>query len=179
MFTYVIDQYFDETDNPRDWDNLGLMATWHRRYTLGDNQPSTAPDEWLSDLLKEHPSAIILPLYLYDHGGITISTAPFSCPWDSGQVGYIYTTPERVREMGIGGEWKRLTKARREAIKEMLSAEVKTYDQYIRGDVYSFIIKDEDGEIIEAGHGYYDRDECEQEAQENLKYYQDQDRKKA
>jgi len=33
---------------------------------------------------------VILPLYLYDHGGITMSTGAFSCPWDSGQVGWIY-----------------------------------------------------------------------------------------
>ena len=162
MYTYVIDQYFDDYDNPREWDNLGTIASWHRRYNLGDAQPSAAPDEWLADLLKEHPTAIVLPLYLYDHGGITISTAPFSCRWDSGQVGYIYTTLERARDLGHG--WKRLTKARREAIADMLRAEVKTYDQYIRGEIYRFTIEDEDGNYIDSCGGYYDREHCEQEA---------------
>ena len=30
--------------------------------------------------------AIVQPLYLYDHGGITMNTTGFSCSWDSGQV---------------------------------------------------------------------------------------------
>ena len=37
-----------------------------------------------------------LPLYLYDHGGITMSTNPFSCPWDDGgQVGWIYASKQK------------------------------------------------------------------------------------
>lgn len=30
------------------------------------------------------------PIYAYIHGGITISTKPFSCSWDSGVIGYVY-----------------------------------------------------------------------------------------
>lgn len=26
-------------DSPREWSNLGVMACWHRNYTLGDVQP--------------------------------------------------------------------------------------------------------------------------------------------
>lgn len=52
-------------------------------------------DEILSIIRKKF---IILPLYLYDHGGITISTRPFSCPWDSGQVGYIYASKDKFRK---------------------------------------------------------------------------------
>jgi hypothetical protein len=44
-------------------------------------------------------------LYLYDHGGITISTGPFSCPRDSGQVGFIYASHKQIRDH-FG--WKRL-----------------------------------------------------------------------
>ena len=36
------DEFFDS--NPRDWDNLGVMACWHRRYDLGDEQPQCSPD---------------------------------------------------------------------------------------------------------------------------------------
>ncbi len=41
---------------------------------------------------------VILPLYLYDHGGITMSTGPFSCRWDSGQVGWIYAEKKKFIE---------------------------------------------------------------------------------
>ena len=176
-YTYIVDQYCDEVDSPRDWDNLGLMVCWHRRYNLGDEQPRLDPADWAAWLKKEHPNAVILPLYLYDHSGITISTTPFSCSWDSGQVGYIYTTLERARDTGHG--WKRLTAKRREAVKDMLRAEVKTYDQYIRGEVYRFTIEDEDGTYIYSGGGYYGRDDCEKEAREFIDGYLTDDRKAA
>ena len=44
---------------------------------------------------------LMLPLYLYDHSGITMNTTGFSCPWDSGQVGWIYASKEdALREFG-------------------------------------------------------------------------------
>jgi hypothetical protein len=175
-YTYIVEQYFDEVDSPRDWDNLGVMVCWHGRYSLGDEQPRLEPAEWAAWLKKEHPNAIILPLYLYDHSGITISTTPFSCSWDSGQIGYIYTTPERVRD--IGHSWNRLTAKRREAVEDMLRSEVAIYDQFIRGEVYRFTIEDEDGNYIDSCGGYYDRDHCEQEARDCVDSY-NQDRKAA
>src|ERR1035437_9220798 len=37
-----------------------------------------------------------LPVYVYEHGAVMIraegSGNPFSCPWDSGQSGYVYVT---------------------------------------------------------------------------------------
>jgi hypothetical protein len=159
MFTYVIDQHCEEFDNPRDGYGTGIIATWHRRYNLGDEQPTQAPDAWLSDLLKREPRAIVLPVYLYDHGGITISTAPFSCPWDSGQIGYIYTTPDRVQE--IYAAWKNLTAPRIQELTRRLNHEIEIYDQYLRGDLYRYTVLDENGEHHDQGQGYYDAAECE------------------
>jgi len=85
------------------------------------------------EILDKH--LIILPLYLYDHSGITISTKPFSCPWDSGQVGFIYVEKKKVKEEW---GWKRLTPDRIKKIERFLKAEVEVYDQYLRGDVYGF-----------------------------------------
>lgn len=52
----------------------------------------------LQDILDSLDKYIILPLFLYDHSGITISTGPFSCPWDSGQVGWIYAEKKKLIE---------------------------------------------------------------------------------
>jgi hypothetical protein len=68
---------------------------------------------------------------------ITINTGGYSCPWDSGQVGFIYVSREKVREE-YG--WKVITKKREEKIVEILRDEVKTYDQYLTGDVYGYIV---------------------------------------
>lgn len=78
---------------------------------------------------------IILPLYLYDHSGITMNTGGFSCPWDSGQVGYIYISrKDALKEHG----WKILTAKRREQVQNFLENSVKEYDCYLRGEGYGF-----------------------------------------
>lgn len=49
----------------------------------------------LRDILDSLDKYVILPLFLYDHSGITMSTSVFSCPWDSGQVGWIYASKQK------------------------------------------------------------------------------------
>src|SRR4030042_1625044 len=95
----------DAADPRTEYDNLGTMVCWHKKYKLGDKHNYQNSDEFLTDNLAVNTAgnlqsikdtAIILPLFLYDHSGITMSTKPFSCPWDSGQVGYIYVTREKL-----------------------------------------------------------------------------------
>jgi len=113
--------------------------------------------------------AVILPLYLFDHSGMTVSTTPFSCPWDSGQAGFAYMLLEEARRE-CGGEEDPKEWARR-----MIEAEVKEYGQYLSGDVWGFEIKEydwnpdseeweEEGEVVESCYAFYGRDYCEEEA---------------
>ena len=128
--------YYDfEPMNPRtEWDNLGKMICLHSRYDLGDKH-SFRDNEDIQEYIKENKITSILPLFLYDHSGITISTGSFYSPWDSGQVGYIWITDEKIRnEYGV----KRISKKLRLKILEYLESEVNTYDQYLTGDVYGF-----------------------------------------
>ncbi|KKL90535.1 hypothetical protein LCGC14_1903670 [marine sediment metagenome] len=132
--------------SPRGWDNLGTMACWHKRHALGDIQPLCPSDEFCEDL----PSGTIkLPLYVYDHGGLTISTHSFDCPWDSGPVGYIYAEPNRIKS-----EYN-VTEITDEVIERVTSAlrnEVKIYDQYLCGSVWGFIIEKECSECKSLTH---------------------------
>ena len=41
-------------ESPRDLDNAGTMVCWHRRYNLGDEQPSEDPDAWLNNLADSY-----------------------------------------------------------------------------------------------------------------------------
>lgn len=240
-------------ENPRDWDNLGTMVAWHRKYDLGDKHryadttdlfeslirdvldkslnmeySFAAPLDYENDVLFDcvmeflKPKDLegfvkqyytILPLYLYDHSGTIMNTTGFSCPWDSGQVGWIFCSHKRMKEetgytkdelfstdkhrtpqigervkiasrndlgqiKSISGNIavvdfdynKALNYRKKEnivsvpltEIKEVLSNkaeeilvnEVKIYDQYLRGDVYSFILED-NGDVIESCHGFY------------------------
>lgn len=126
--------------DPREYDNNGRMACWHRRYDLGDEQPLEDPAEWLDTVTAESKAAgfdpVVLPVYLYDHSGITISTGAFSCPWDSRQLGWIVATAETLESGGHD-----LTKLDREQIAEWLRGEVNYYDTWLRGEVYGYTIE--------------------------------------
>lgn len=159
-----------EPINPREWDNLGIMVCFHRRYNLGDKHGYSSPRDFLKNLAAElgmcpvevedatldnllghiRDNAVILPLYLYDHSGITMNTTGFSCPWDSGQVGWIYVTDERVRK-----EYGTLTAETVEQARQVLLGEVKVYDQYLRGDICGFVLKDTDGNHLDSCWGFY------------------------
>jgi hypothetical protein len=141
----------DMAESPREWDNLGTMVCFHRNYKLGDKHDFQTPDEVL-DFIKS-PDVISLPLFLYDHSGITMNTTGFSCPWDSGQVGIIYITKETIRkEMSRkrGNKYvpiKHVTKKDIERALDLLRSEVKTYDYYITGNVTGFVIEKDDEDI--------------------------------
>ena len=153
----------DNAESPRQWDNMGTMVCFHRRYNLGDEHNYDSPEEF-KQCVNEKDIAVILPLYIYDHSGITISTSPFSCPWDSGQVGWIYVTKEEVRETyGV----KRISKKLLERVTSYLIGDVKTYDQYLTGDVYGFSLVEKTAcdscqetteEILDSCWGFYGSD---------------------
>lgn len=165
-------QVYQETDSPespRDWDNLGVMVCFHRRYNLGDKNHGVMYSDYDSfdqlegDLMKNHDAVIILPLYLYDHSGLTISTRPFSSRWDSGQIGVIYTTKQKIRE--FFGIW-RVTDKLLDKAESVLKNEVLVYDQWLRGDIYGFTVSEfetcnlghEHENIINSCWGYYGSD---------------------
>lgn len=119
--------------NPREWDNLGTMLCYHRRYALGDQTGLPMVNAILIESRSEvdGEAALVLPLYLYDHGGLSISTEPFSCPFDSGKIGIIYATYNAIRkEYGK----KRISKKILAAARERLVAEVAEYNAYLHGD---------------------------------------------
>lgn len=159
--------------DPREDDNLGTMLCMHKRYDLGDKHNCKASDfgGW-SDaekfLRKEKGAVVVLPLYLYDHSGITISTKPFSCPWDSGQVGLISATREAVLENFLV---KKLSKKILARATECLQSEVETYDQFLRGDVYGFVISGPDDEHLDSCWGCYGLEYCEDEARSVAERY--------
>lgn len=135
--------------SPREDDNLGTMICWHRRYFLGDKHKFSTPDEFREWWKTQ--KGIILPLYLYDHSGITMSTSPFSCPWDSGQVGWLYVTNEKIRK---DFNTTRVTKKLREKVDRIVKCEVHAYDNYLRGNCYGYIHEDADGEHIDSCWGF-------------------------
>jgi len=131
--------YDTECFNPReDCDNFTKMVCFHGKYNLGDKHDYKQSDyeSWdeLKSAIKKDGGIFIAPLYLYDHSGITIKIGDFygcglpqgHAHFDSGQVGFIYTTKDKLKEFGI-------TKSR---AKKAIEGDVETYDMYLRGESY-------------------------------------------
>lgn len=122
---------FDPREDPDS--ELGNMICFHGRYNLGDKHDFADSIE-LEEFLKES-GALWLPLYLYDHSGITMRTSAFSCQWDSGQVGIIYVTKKVIRDRF---KVHNITKKVEKQAFDHLRMEVKTYDEYLTGQVYGY-----------------------------------------
>jgi hypothetical protein len=162
-----------DPESPRTWDNLGTMVCFHKRYELGDKtdyrtEDYDSWDELKEGIIKNEGEVVILPLYLYDHSGITISTSPFGCNFDSGRIGFIFVSKYKIKKEGID-ETK---------VEEYLKGEVSTYDQYLTGDVWGYQVYEietcdkghEHKNEVESCYGIYGHDECEKEGQSMLEH---------
>jgi len=153
----TLEIFLDELpSSPREDDNLGTLVYGHRRYVLGEEEAWNVDDytNWTDWKKGELGDAIALPVYLYDHSGLSVSTNrhyPFDCPWDSGQLGWIYVSRAKAREW-LG--YKRISKQRERQVLEYLQNEVKVFDAYLRGEVYGYILY-EDGKEIDSCWGFY------------------------
>lgn len=126
-------EYDSAPFDPRGDCNLGTMVCWHPDYMLGDEQiaggavdtifetatgrTSFRSLEHVERYLRLARGAVcILPLYLLDHSGLSMSAGhnyvgrgdtasggrdAWGNPrgWDTTMVGFIYTTAERIREL--------------------------------------------------------------------------------
>ena len=99
---------------------------------------------------------------MYDHSGYTIATRPFSCPWDSGQIGFVWITKATARkEMA----WKMITKARLKRLEEIIEGEVKNYDDYLTGSVYTITVVDPEGNDVDSVGGWFGDDGCDEDGE--------------
>lgn len=170
---YTINLYPDEdAESPREWDNAAVLVCFHRRYELGDN--ADKPDAkhnyhaamfsgWnaLRDaIIRDHNPVAIEPLGLIDHSGISIyigDGAHWCDPggWDSGQIGWAYVTRKTALY-----EWgkRNVTRKVRDLAEAALRAEVEVYDQYLRNDVYGYVIVDPSGDDVNSCWGFFGTD---------------------
>ena len=171
---YKIEIFPDDSPfDPRGDDNLGTMVCFHGNYNLGDKHEYRHQDysgwaEMKQAIIKNENAGVILPLYLYEHSGITMNTTGFSCPWDSGQIGFVFISKEKMRKEH---SYKRVSQKLIKRVTEYLVNEIATYDQYLTGDVYGYRITDtETDEESDSCWGYYGDKECMEEAESVTNY---------
>lgn len=101
---------------------------------------------------------ISLPLFIYEHSGITMNTTGFSCSWDSGQIGFIYIDKKKyLKEFS----YKKMTKKRMEKAFSLLRDEVDVYNRFLTGEVYGYLVydtTDDSGldDLVDSCWGYFE-----------------------
>jgi hypothetical protein len=153
-----------------------IIENWLTGFTFLDYESVDEHIDSMVDAVLEK-NCVILPLFLYDHSGLSMNTKGFSCKWDSGQVGYVYCDIESARkhfayedsdgwdtESCCGGSGKVGNFTIREKTEQILVVEVETYSQFLGGDVYGFIVEespDEEGDDwdhVDSCWGFFGRD---------------------
>jgi hypothetical protein len=142
-------------ENPRKvFDHMATLYCCHRGYDLGDTTPAWRNEPLSKEEIIEREGAgqvlAILPLYVYEHGGITMSAGGFSDRWDSGQVGWGYVTREGAEKMGCIGETYDTA-----FFERAIKGEVEEYDHYLTGQVYGYVVEDAEGDELESCWGFY------------------------
>lgn len=152
---FTIELHYDTfaPDSPRqDRDNAGTLLTWTRRYESPDPNSFDHPNHFL-DWAEDEDIPLILPVYKYEHSGVAYKIGdggnPFAAfdpgGWDSGAVGVIYMDADTI-EREFSGDMERA--------KDCLHAEMSEYSAWANGEVYGFVVKDAEDEVIESVWGF-------------------------
>lgn len=145
------------------------------KHCEGEQTVEVNPAEYF---IKERGARVVIGLFVYEHSGITMSAGPRvgevlkpgdvrstgrfigdDAGWDTSFVGFIYDTPESIKEcMGDAT----ITD---EEIEKALRAEVELYASYLEGDVTCYYVEDEETGFSEGCGGYvgeakYTEQEC-------------------
>ena len=151
-FNYEIEQ--DEfAENPVENGNYEIIGFGE----YGTQHNYENPQDVIDTNKKDY---YIFPLRAYIHSGMALSLTdecPFNDQWDSGFYGFIMFKKEK----GIGKiksfEWAK--------------SYIEEYNQWLSGDVYSFIIYDENGEILDSCSGFFGYDYIEREVFFEIDYH--------
>ncbi len=145
----------EDAESPQEWEcpeNGVFLITTKNRYF------EVIPKGYSVDEIMEHMRTHklyhghkVYPLNAYIHSGVALSLGrgyPFNDQWDSGQIGVV------------------LVKARGCVPNCDKAAEglVETWNQYLSGDVWGFVVEDEEGEHEDSCWGFYGLEYCKTEA---------------
>jgi hypothetical protein len=137
-------------DYPGQFMDRDELFYWTQDHLRKSGAPNANRDviRAMMERLDEEDDLFYLPLYLYEHSGITMSTSPFGDRWDSGQVGIIYVKREVAER-----EWPDLfpdtpemtdavadlyRKCQYAEVCERLKLEVTEFDNYITNSAYTY-----------------------------------------
>lgn len=167
---HVVAMHDEGASDPREeYDHVGTLCLFHRRMDLANEGGVGVEQTAKVGKRIETLGGVTLPVFMYQHSGVALSTSPFSCPWDSGQVGIIYVSADTIEKEYSGVKFADAAK-RREHVINVLQAEVAEYGAWLNGEVYVVrTVDSETNETIECVCNVYgDETEVLQVADEQM-----------
>ena len=127
--------------SPRYNDNICVFHIAYRRYPFGDKNYNDFESIHAAEKEAKQKGSIVLPLYMYDHSGQSISlngnVYPYNDRWDAGKVGFV-EVPKKAMIENFGK--KIFTQSLKQKAIEVAESEVKEMDSFMRGEVYGYSI---------------------------------------
>jgi hypothetical protein len=166
-----------EAFNPIENENLiGELYCWGHGRNLGNAHGIASPEEFLARLAYESCDSglyeimrmkrekvwelackkyFIVPVFMYEgSGGRTIQMNPLSTGWNSGQLGFIFASKERIKEeLHIS----RVTKRAKHQIEGDFREKIQLYEDWLEGRVYEMKVY-ESGEMVLEVEGFWGSD---------------------
>lgn len=166
----------------------GEKYTCHIDADTGDSEDDIAYQmgqelDWSEklELIEATGEVVMLPISMYEHSGITLWLGSKwghpDAQWDCSSIGFAFVEKktaekemsQRILPDGQKNDWK-------EWAYTIMEGEMKTYDQYLRGEVYGYMIEDEEGEVASNVYlcgcwGYYDENHLLEDAKGNIDTY--------
>ena len=100
-------------------------------------------------LIEKSGDVAILPISLYDHSGITMWLGStdwhVDSQWDCSSVGFAYIEKSIAESEGMLDPGEKYDHDWKKWAYERMKDEMHTYDQFLRGEVYGYMIENENG----------------------------------
>lgn len=141
---YTVEIHPDhDAENPRTRCS-STLCTRHRRRTFGGETLPASPSaieeafsRYLADKGLNRRDIIHIPVFMYDHSGIALSSRSFNDRWDSVVLGFLYETRADIRrEFKV----KRISPKLEKTIRFRLFGEIEELSAWANGETYYFTI---------------------------------------
>lgn len=172
----LVISYDPGSTSPREDSNLGYFLTKDRSMNSPDSYPeieniiadtgdyASSQEEHMEMIKKQVEQVLdekvlaIYPICKYEHSGVSYSLGEHH-GFDYSNNGFYIITEKSQKEMGTTEEkWEKV-----------IQDEIGIYNKYVNGEVYSFTLYDDDGEMVDSCCGFYSLEDIKEHLPEEWK----------
>jgi len=163
-------QYDGDCESPRSWSNLGYFIIVDRNYNNPDKneelreiirktgEEATSKEEHIRMIKEdyewensENKVIAIYPIVKYEHEGVAYSLGSMN-GFDYSNNGFYIVTKENLIDYGVPNNEEDLKNF---FCEDIIKQELELYNSWLNGKVYSFMLYDNKGKVVDSCGGFY------------------------